>query len=273
MRSFLVSLARRMPPGLLRRIGAWQWSSPLARRLVTASSNWLRRQDVVIAHGVAKGLRFNAAGANPAYALGISEPMVQEWIARMVKPRDVVYDIGANVGFFTVILARLVGHGGVVAAFEPLPASARAAQHNADLNGFTHVKILPRAVGRRAGTVKLELQQESTWARLATDGTPGPTVDVEMVAIDSLVADGTLAPPQVMKIDVEGAELEVMEGMRDTIVRHRPLILCEMHGKNAEFAALMETLGYDVRCLEGDQPLATAPWDVHAVATPRVRGA
>src|SRR5437868_2582656 len=97
----LARIVAFLPPRLLRAVGAWQWTGPLARRLVGASSAWLRRQDVVISHGVAAGLRFNAAGANPGYALGTSEPLVQQEVARLVCAGDVVYDIGSNVGFFT----------------------------------------------------------------------------------------------------------------------------------------------------------------------------
>jgi FkbM family methyltransferase len=264
----LAAIGSRLPASLLRGVGAWQWTGPISRKFVVASSAWIRRQDVVIKHGVAAGLRFNAAGANAGYALGTTEPLVQEAVRAIIRPRDVVYDIGANVGFFTVLAARLVGPAGAVIAFEPLPETASAARRNADLNGFTHVTVLTIAAGKRGGVAKLELREESTWARLADQSTTGPTVDVEIVAIDDLVEAGTIRPPNVAKIDVEGAELDVIEGMRRTIAAHRPVILCEMHGKNAAFASLMESFGYTVRSLESNLPLAEARWDVHAVATP-----
>jgi FkbM family methyltransferase len=269
MRRLLIAIGSRLPASLLRRVGAWRWTGPLAGKLIASSSDWIRRHDVIISHGVAAGLRFNAAGANAGYALGTTEPLVQEAVRTMVKPRDVLYDIGANVGFFTVLAARLVGPAGGVVAFEPLPETAKAARRNADLNGFAHVTVLALAVGRRAGAAKLELREESTWARLANESTTGPTVDVEVVAIDDLVDAGRVRPPNFVKIDVEGAELDVIEGMRRTIIAHRPVILCEMHGTNAAFASLMESLDYTVRSLETELPLAEARWDVHAVATPR----
>jgi FkbM family methyltransferase len=271
MRRLLIAIGSRLPAAVLRRIGEWRWTGPLAGKFIAASSDWIRHQDVMISHGVAAGLRFNAAGANAGYALGTTEPLVQELVRTIVKPRDVLYDIGANVGFFTVLTARLVGPAGAVIAFEPLPETAKAARRNADLNGFTHVTVFTAAVGRRAGAAKLELREESTWARLADESTTGPTVDVEVVAIDDLVDAGRLRPPDFVKIDVEGAEIDVIEGMRRTISAHRPVILCEMHGRNAAFASLMESLDYSVRSLEGDVPVAEARWDVHAVATPKGR--
>jgi FkbM family methyltransferase len=270
IRRLLVAIGTRLPAPLLRRIGGWRWTGPLAGRLVAASSDWFRRHDVIISHGVAAGLRFNASGANAGYALGVTEPLVQEAVRTIVRPGDVAYDVGANVGFFTVLIARLVGPAGAVIAFEPLPETARAARRNAELNGFTRVTVLTNAAGERGETAKLELREYSTLARLADESTTGPTVDVEVVAIDDLVDAGTIPAPDFVKIDVEGAELGVIEGMRRTIAAHRPVILCEMHGRNAAFATLMESLGYTVRTLENDLPLAEAPWDVHAVATHEV---
>lgn len=269
IRRLLTTLVGILPARVLRRVGAWQWSGPLAKRLVAAGSAWIRRQDVVISHGVAAGLRFNAAGANPGYALGTSEPLVQGTLRELVKAGQIVYDIGANVGFFTVLLGRLVGSGGAVYAFEPVPETSRSARHNAELNGFAHITVFANAVGRRTGTVQLALRGESTWAKFADEQTTGPTLEVPLVAIDDLVSAGTIRPPSLVKIDVEGAELEVIEGMRRTLAAHRSVILCEMHGKNAAFADLMREVGYDVRPLESDAPLASASWDVHALATPR----
>lgn len=269
MRRLLSLIAGKLPAGLIRRIGAWQWTGPLARRFTAAASGWIRNQDVVISHGVGKGLRFNAAGANPGYALGTTEPIVQKAVAELVRAGDVVYDIGANVGFYTVLLGRLTGPTGAVWAFEPLAQSAAAARRNAESNGFSQVTVINKAVGRRSGSISMVLGEESTWAKVADSGAQGPTISVEMTSIDELVDSGAIKPPNFVKIDVEGAELEVILGMRRTIERHQPVILCEMHGKNAEYQALMEELRYSVRALEEDRPLAQCHWDVHALAKPR----
>src|ERR687893_362807 len=93
----------RLPPGTLRRLGTWQFSGPLARRIVGWGSRWVRNRDRTIRHGVGAGLRFNTGDANPGYALGTTEPLIQEALASCLGPGDVFYDVGANVGFFTVL--------------------------------------------------------------------------------------------------------------------------------------------------------------------------
>jgi FkbM family methyltransferase len=221
---------------------------------------------------VGAGLRFDAGGANPGYALGTTEPLVQEALAGLLRPADVFYDIGANVGFFTILGAHMVGPGGRVFAFEPLPENAVALRRNAALNGFDHVTLIEAAVSHAAGTATLFTAAEPTWAKLATPGDAQATertVTVRLVTIDDLLAEGSVAAPTLVKIDVEGAELDVIAGMTHTIERHRPVILCEMHGKNHEFAALMRALAYDVTVIEGPGPLEEARWDVHALARPR----
>ena len=71
-----------------------------------------------------------------------------------------------------------------------------------------------------------------------------------------------------MKVDVEGAELEVIAGMADLLRTRRPVVICEMHGKNAQFAAAMRAHDYDVTNLDGTEPLEDAGGNVHALCVP-----
>ena len=74
-----------------------------------------------------------------------------------------------------------------------------------------------------------------------------------------------------MKIDVEGAELDVIAGMTRLLRDARPIVVCEMHGRNAEFCAAMDAAGYRVTNLDGPEPVAEADVNVHALCTPRER--
>jgi hypothetical protein len=93
-------------------------------------------------------------------------------------------------------------------------------------------------------------------------------IDVELVAIDDLIRSGELRPPALVKIDVEGAEIAVLEGMRETIGRHRPAIICELHGTHSEFVAAMEGHGYRLINLEGTIPVRDEGASAHALALP-----
>jgi hypothetical protein len=91
---------------------------------------------------------------------------------------------------------------------------------------------------------------------------------VELVAIDDLVAAGRVPPPDVVKIDVEGAELAVLAGMRETLARHRPAIICELHDTHAPFVAFMAQCGYRLINLEGTIPVGETGASAHALALP-----
>jgi FkbM family methyltransferase len=195
-------------------------------------------------------------------------------IRRHLRPGDIACDIGVNKGSFIYWLSWWVGDGRVV-AFEPQADLARELANTCRAIGLGNVTVEAKAVYSHSGRHDLFLpvghQPGASLMRGAVQAESVTTVSVPLVALDDYFDPSDKIA--MLKIDVEGAELEVIEGMRRTIAAHHPVILCEMHGKNAAFASLMESLGYSVRTLENNLPLAEARWDVHAVATPRVPGA
>ncbi len=210
-----------------------------------------------------------------ALASGNLEGSVQEALVRHIGTRDVVYDIGANLGFFSLLAARLVGPAGRVYAFEPAPENAEAIRRNAELNLISQVTVIPRAVSSRAGTARLQIVDDQSWSRLEEFGEHPDTehvLEVETVTIDELVASGELPPPALVKIDVEGAEVAVLEGMRRTIAEHRPAIVCELHDTHREVAAALAAHRYRVVNLEGPAPIEADPAANHALGLPPLDG-
>lgn len=226
-------VSRRLPERLARRM---LWNR-MTRRLL---HRWVRNRDVTISAGIGAGLKFNASHSNPAYSLGTNEIPVQQALAQNLQAGDVLYDIGANVGFFAIIGARLVGLTGRIYAFEPVPGNAAAVQHNASLNNLAQVTVLQKAVSDHEGSGALLLAHYSGGSALSTVDTPPPDlkeiIDVDVVSIDSLVGRGAIRPPTVVKIDVEGAEINVFRGMSQTIDDYKPLIIYEIDdGDEASF--------------------------------------
>lgn len=266
-----------MPEDRRERLAQRARSGRASRALLARASSWYGRAPVPIAGGLGHLLQVSTADLPLDHAhaglivRGTLEPSVQEALRRLLAPGAVFYDIGANVGFFTLLGARLVGPEGHVVAFEPVPACARAVARNIELNGFAHAEIRAAAVAATSGEGRLLVVGEASWSHLASTGRHADARDeisVEVVAIDELVAAGAVAPPDVVKIDVEGAELQALEGMRAMIERARPAIVCELHDTNAEFCALMDDLGYVTTNLDGPSPVAAAG-PVHALAQPR----
>jgi len=252
-------------------------SGRASRALLRTAAGWYGRAPVPIAGGLGHLLYVSTADLPLDHAhaglivRGTLEPPVQEALRRLLAPGDVFYDIGANVGFFTLLGARLVGPSGRVVAFEPVPWCARAVGRNIELNDFEHAQIQQRAVGAADGSARLLVVGEASWSHLESTGRHADVrdeIDVEVSSLDSLVAAGSIPPPDVLKIDTEGAELQVIEGARETIAGHRPAIVCELHDTNEAFVALMDELGYVTCNLDGPAAvLAAGP--VHALAQPR----
>lgn len=281
-RTRLVRLITRFPADRLA-VASRRVRGSLALRSLTAPFRWwLNRGHIRVAGGVGVGLRMWKGGIPSAHAhsrsivRGQLEVPVQEALRRHLAPGDVFYDVGANVGFFSLIAARLVGPQGRVVAFEPVPANALAIRRNAAGNGFGGIDVLERAVFSASGRETVLLPGDTSWAHLEATGRHADTrasLSVEAVALDDLVGRREAPPPRVVKIDTEGAEIGVLEGMGEVLARHRPVVICELHGTNERFVELMEAAGYRVENLDGAEPVRSGPPSIHALAVPRSMGA
>lgn len=157
------------------------------------------------------------------------EPNEQRIMERVVRPRDVAYDIGANLGLHMALLSRCVGAAGRVYAFEPNPALVRLLRLTAHEAGNCVLHNV--ALGDVEETAMLFVPDDHSMASLAnwTNGRCGRTRQVrcDQVKLDHLIAEG-LQPPDFIKCDVEGAELKVFTGARQTLDRSAaPIVLFE----------------------------------------------
>jgi FkbM family methyltransferase len=257
---FCARLGRRLPHLLWGTLARFQHSGRATRKLTTLVTHPLRHRDVRIFGGRMAGTRINLGGSYIRYLTGDVEPEVQEALARYVKPGDVVYDLGANIGYFTIMLSRLVGDAGKVYAFEPMPDNVETLRHNLALNKIANVEVFERAVASAAGTAELILSPWSAAHSLNLDGASKQNnrgeedgvLVVETVALDDLVGTGEIRAPDFVKLDVEGAEVLALEGIRATMTSHRPLLMCELHGTEAGYREFIATIDYDMRVLDAN---------------------
>jgi FkbM family methyltransferase len=207
-----------------------------------------RERPVRILGGPLRGWRWIPAAASHGCWLGTFERAEQDVFARTIRPGDVVYDLGANVGFYTLLAAKLAGPTGRVVAFEPVPRNLGYLRRHLALNHREDVTVVAAAVSDRSGTARFRDGPAHTVGTLATDG--GYAVDV--VALD----DYTSSPaPRVIKIDVEGAEADVLRGAHRVLRTVRPIVLLSTHSTalRLECTALLRDAGYGVAPMGGDQ--------------------
>jgi FkbM family methyltransferase len=249
-------------------------SSRVLRPVVRALENGVLRVPQGHAGGLALDLKYLPISHAHlgSIAFGNLESEVQEAMIRHLGQGGVFYDIGANLGFFALLGAHLVGlDSGQVYAFEAAPENAAAITRNAELNALPNVTVIAKAVSDHSGRGRLQVVDDQSWSKLEEYG-PHPyteeVIDVELVALDDLLSAGEIRPPTVVKIDVEGAELAVLEGMRSTIAEHQPAIICELHDTHREFLALVKDLGYRAINLTGAVPVDQAGASAHALALP-----
>lgn len=235
---------------------------------------------VTVRGGVGAGLKMDLRHASAWYGHGTNELPVQDAVGATLRPGDVFFDIGANVGFFSLIAARLVGPRGSVVAFEPVPANAAAIRRNASLNRLTNVHVIEAAVSDDEGVAELRLDRHPGGAVLASpgsrDGRGKEIITVPRVTIDGLVERHEAPVPTLIKIDVEGTEDKVLAGLARTAVRCRPVLICEfddatpdrVEAKLAPAVQRIESWGYATRRLPDSY--GSVGWCVvHIIAEPR----
>jgi FkbM family methyltransferase len=168
-----------------------------------------------------------------------------------------------------------VGPAGRVFAFEPLPENVRMIAHNANLNTFRQISIQEIALGKEDGHAKFVVSSNPNWGKLASVGAPASVVgeqDVRVACLDTLIREGTVPRPDLMKIDVEGAEVDVLEGAADTLSTARPILFIDLHSTNEPIARLLEHHRYEARVLGGARAkLTEAVWYAEVIAVPRER--
>jgi len=211
-----------------------------------------------ILRGPASGYRIRISPTeNLAYLLGTYEPHLQKIIRDYVAVGDTVYDIGANVGYISLSLAKRVGNSGLVIAFEPVPRNAGAFRENIRINQLTNIKLFELAASDESGEAVIRMADNLSMASLAwhRNNPVAIEISVKTVSIDELVESGDLGYPKFVKIDVEGAEGSVLKGMRHTIAAARPILFVECSEAGRETAwFLLRELGY--RC----QSARTRQW-------------
>jgi FkbM family methyltransferase len=267
----LVNLMGRVPPSWVRAAGALRGRSRWVRRMTDWLPDMLRHQDGRIKSGPAKGLRFNPGASAVGFLFGTHDREVQHVLARLLHPGMTAYDIGANVGFTAVLAAKQTTPDGRVVCFEPLEANAAQLHHNARLNGFDHIAVRLEALGRQDGEAEFTLSHSPTWGRLAQAGaTPDASGSTRVLvrSLDSIRANEGIAPPEFIKMDVEGAEADVLAGAAGLLAEARPVMVIELHHTGPAVAAALAGLPYTTRLLCSEAAVETFDGEGHALVYP-----
>jgi len=204
---------------------------------------------LLILQGRLRGKRWIVGAGEHGYWLGSYEFNKRLAFEHEVTPGTVLYDIGANVGYFSLLAAVLVGAKGKVFAFEPFPRNVAFLRKHIALNGLKNIQVIEAAVSNHSGEAAFKLGMSDSMGHLGESG----DINVRLVCLDEWLATGKLVPPDFIKIDVEGAEYEVVSGAQQLLSQYRPILFLDTHQREAHHAtiALLENLGYQFEVLDG----------------------
>jgi FkbM family methyltransferase len=213
--------------------------------------------EVRILRGPLRGKKWiKGAGTNACW-LGAYEAVFLRSLANAISPGFVVYDVGANVGIYSLVASLQTGPGGAVYAFEPLQRNLLYLRRHLSLNNIQNCVVCEAAVCNTEG---IRAFSAAAWhpsmAHLSKDG----EILVSSTTLDSCIyGEKRFRPPNVVKIDVEGAEFEVLEGASRALAEFHPTIFLEVHGTqlHADCCAYLLAKGYRVHESYGQ---VTATW-------------
>ncbi len=209
--------------------------------------------------------------------LGTYEPELQAALRQFLRPGSTVYDVGANIGYISLLMAHNVGPGGKVFAFEALPVNVERIQQNMALNKLTNVTIISAAVMDKNGPVTFYVHDSVGMGKAA--GSIGrreeqykAEITVPALSLDEFVYEQGNPPPDAVKMDIEGGEVLALPGMIRLLRAAHPILFLELHGPESEKTA-WETLtgcGYTLHAMQNGYPQIKSPealgWKAYLIA-------
>ncbi len=238
----------------LRRIGRAIYGKILPRRAYRVLRGPLKGAKFVL--GTLEG-----EGGGSVY-FNMTEPTQTAVFAESLEVGDVLFDVGANVGYYTVLGSRIVGEQGLIVAFEPLVRNLSHLYNHVALNNLQNVSIIAAACSDEISVAAFSTGENNAMGHL-TDGNNSNEemseknlIIVLTVSLDA-IAERLGVVPNVLKIDVEGAELSVLRGARNRILPAKPKIFLSLHSPTLKTDCLkyLEQFGYEFEPLDNSMEI------------------
>lgn len=256
-------------------------SGPLARllrRTLNRAAPSGLSQVRVAAGGLAGAKMLLDLQSEKDYWLGTYEPELQAAIQKEIQPGMVVYDVGANIGYVSLLFGRAVGSEGRVFAFEALPGNVERIRSNLALNPDAPVIPLNLAVIDAARPIQFLTHASGAMGKAAgsagrKDAVYQESIQVEGISLDNFIYTQSNTAPHVIKMDIEGGEVLALPGMRRLLLEKPPLIFLELHGPEAALAAWDElgAAGYALFRMDNGEPIPSLQeldWKTYVIAHP-----
>ncbi|MCP4668937.1 MAG: FkbM family methyltransferase [Deltaproteobacteria bacterium] len=229
-----------------RAVRGWKWSiKSLQREKVTKYVLGSKINLYFFDKGISKDL----------YIYGKREHLSTDLIISkgLINKGDIVLDLGANIGYYALLESKLVGKTGLIYAVEPSPKTFQILKENVHLNGISTIKLFNLAMGDFVGKAQMHISKHLNLSRMShsqLDENNGKTISVDMCTVDEFFKDRTY--PDLIRMDVEGYEIQIFRGMREIMAKRSPDIFIELHptlmsiDDSRELFEILETNNYEV---------------------------
>ncbi|MEH2250266.1 FkbM family methyltransferase [Nostoc sp.] len=167
---------------------------------------------------------------------------------QIIQEGSIVYDLGSNSGFYTILASILVGSQGKVVAFEPHPQNLHYLKQHLQLNHLENVIVIDRAVSDSSGVIQFD--GSGFTGHISSQG----ELQVETVSLDEFIDTKQIPPPNFLKIDIEGAEMLALSGAKSMLSKIHPTILLATHGieVHEQCCQFLNLLGYALETIHGE---------------------
>lgn len=213
-----------------------------------------KNKAVSVLSGPLKGRKWIVGSHNHSAWLGTYETNQTLIFANKCKGLKVFWDLGAHAGYYS-LLFKTVNEDSSVFAFEPIANNVSYFQRHLDLNYINNVVLFEKAVSNEEGVLKFA-RGNSVGGKLSDKG----DMTVAVVKLSKLLEEQTIEFPDIIKMDIEGAEFKVLQDLKPHLLsKKKPIIFLSTHGKNVQEQCLklMETLGYKITPLDPKNPRNT----------------
>jgi len=221
-----------------------------------------RKATMRILSGELRGWRWIAGAATHGCWLGTYEKRTQGLFQSLIRPGDVVLDVGANTGFYTLLASKLTGASGHVYAFEPMPRNIDYLERHVKLNAVHNVTVLSLAAAANSGKARFRFGANASMGGLANDG----ELEVPTASLDDLLAAGRISIPNFIKMDIEGGETDALRGASAVLAARTATIVLSAHGyvQHEQCSEILRRAGYHIELLrdgaeDGDYLLLAKP--------------
>jgi FkbM family methyltransferase len=268
VRASVIAATRLTPTFIKKRIQETPWIYHFFRRIFSFFVG-LEGNTVAIESGPLQGMILVVdEHVSHAHIRGSYELETQFAIDKMVSPGFICYDLGASIGYLTLLMARKAK---MVYAFEPAALASAEILKHAAANHLENITIVPSPVSDVVRTVRFSRNSNAYGSRIAEDQSKWPTVELTTITLDDFVRANPA--PDFIKIDVEDEEARVLQGARSILSQRKTTICCELHSEKSARGVqeILFEYNYTLTDLKGRRFEITGPvvpGDVQILASP-----